>query len=140
MDNPSKRRGPGAGRDDAVCFLGREHEVRRIEEALGKKESMLISGPVDIGKTALIEHVLRGLPQNLAGRCLYLSNFKDLRDLLRKLLISLYQATNPALRRQLYAEGVSATNFNAWLKAKPTPRLTRESHGEIEKGCHFRHK
>jgi AAA+ ATPase superfamily predicted ATPase len=113
MDKTSKRRCTGLGRDDGVCFLGREHEVRRIEEALGKKESMLISGPVDIGKTALVEHVLRGLPQTLADRCFYLSSFKDLRDLLRKLLISLYQARNPVLRRQLHGEGTSAASFNA---------------------------
>jgi hypothetical protein len=133
MDNTSKRWGVGGmAQDDAICFFGREHDVRRIEEALGKKESMMISGPADIGKTSLMKHVLRGLPQNVASRCLYLANFKDLRDLLRKLLTALYQARNPALRRQLHAEGVSSANFEVWLKAKPSPQLKGALYRSVE--------
>lgn len=104
-------------------FLDREHETRRVEEALRSRKSLIITGPAEIGKTALIRHVLADLPAEIRVHCLYLSGFKNLQDLLRKLLVRLNQAGNPALLRQLRIEGIPATNFEAWVKAVPSPRL-----------------
>jgi hypothetical protein len=35
------------------CFLGRNAEMNRLGEAIRKRESVLIWGPSDAGKTAL---------------------------------------------------------------------------------------
>lgn len=132
-ETPGRWSGAVAAQGGAVRFFDRERESRRIEEALLKKESMMISGSADIGKTALILNVMRGLPEELASQCIYLDSFKDLQGLLRKLLKVLYQDRNPGLRRQLHAEGVSAVNFEVWLKAMPSPRLKGALYRAVEK-------
>lgn len=111
------------GQAGGVYFFDREHESHRIQQAFKKKESMMISGPADIGKTALILNVMRTLPGELAGKCLYLVGFKDLQNLLRNLLKALHQANSLGLRQQLKAEGISSANFDIWLKALPSSRL-----------------
>jgi len=95
---------------------------------------MMISGPADIGKTALVKHVLGSLPREIENQCLYLAGFKDLQDLLRKLLKRLYQAGHPALRRQLHSEGVRASSLEAWLKSSPSPRLKGTLYRAAEQG------
>lgn len=131
---PKQSGAAGIAKDNAVCFLGREREARRVQEALEKKESLVISGPADVGKTALMQHVLHGLPKDVDSRCLYLANFKDLRGLLRKLLTALYRAGSPALRRQLRAEGVSAARLDGWLKTLSSPRLKGTLYRAVEHG------
>jgi hypothetical protein len=110
-------------RYSTLPFLDRERESRRIEEALLKKKNLLISGPAGIGKTALLQHVIGRVPAALANKCLYLETFKDLRDLLRKLIRAVYQARSPQLRRELHSLGVSRANLDAWLKSLSTSRL-----------------
>ena len=111
------------GQAGGVHFFDREHESHRIQEALKNKESMMISGPADIGKTALILNVMRNLPGDLAGKCLYLAGFKDLQNLLRNLINTLHEADSPGLRQRLKAEGVSPVNFDIWLRTLPSSRL-----------------
>lgn len=128
----SKRRGAqGNVQEETIHFFGREFEAGQIVEALGKKKSMMISGPADIGKTTLMRHVLCG-PKYDRSRYLYLAGFKDLQELLRKILRILYQDRVPALRQQLRAEKISGSNFEDWLKAKPSPRLKGTVYRAIE--------
>jgi len=112
-----------SGQSRGIRFFDREREAHRIEEAFRKKESMMISGPADIGKTALMRNVVRNLPGDLAGKCLYLAGFKDLQNLLRNLILVLRGARCPGLRQQLKTEGVSSVNFEGWLKTLPSARL-----------------
>ena len=112
-----------SGQSRGIRFFDRERESHRIEEAFREKESMMISGPADIGKTALMLNVIRNLPGDLAGKCLYLAGFKDLQNLLRNLIKVLHEARSPGLRQQLKAEGVSSVNFEIWLKTLPSARL-----------------
>lgn len=132
-DRKTKRRTTtDTAQDEAICFLDREREARRIEEGLAKKESMMLSGPADIGKTSLIKRVVRGLPKDVRSQCLYVAGFKDLHDLLKKLLKAFYQTRNPNLCLRLHAEGVSAANFEVWLKAMPSPRLKGALYRAVE--------
>lgn len=112
-----------AAQGNGISFLGRERESRRIAEALRKKESLMIAGPADIGKTALVQNVIRSLPGDLRPKCLYLAGFKDIQNLLRNLINALYQANSPGLRQQLKAARVSDANFDVWLKALPCSKL-----------------
>jgi len=117
-----------------VPFFDRERESRRIEEALKSGESMMISGPADIGKTALMLTVMRSLPRELAGRCIYIGGFRDLQDLLRNLLKSLQQADSSGLRQQLKAERVSSGAFDQWLKMLPSSRLKGVLYRSVQTG------
>ncbi len=115
-------------------FLDREREARRIEEALRGKASLMISGPVGIGKTALMLNVLRRLPPKLASQCLYLPGFKDLRDMLHKLVRALYDRKDQNLRQQLHAEGVTVLSFEPWLKSLSSSRLKGTLYRAVERG------
>ncbi len=123
-----------SGQGRGIRFFDRERESHRIEEALRKKESMMISGPADIGKTALMLNVVRNLPGDLAGKCLYLAGFKDLQNLLRNLIKVLQEARSPGLLQQLKAEGVSSVNFEIWLKSLPSARLKGILYRAVQSG------
>ena len=115
-------------------FFDRERESRRIEEALRCGESMMIFGPADIGKTALMLTVMRSLPRELSGKCIYIDGFKDLQDLLRNLLRALYQAASPDLFQQLKADHVASASFDRWLKMLPSSRLRGVLYRSVKTG------
>lgn len=130
------RSGATADVGRAVPFFDREREARRIGEALREKASLMICGPAGVGKTALILNVLGRLPARLASRCLYLPGFRDLQDLLQKLLRALYDQKDLSLRQQLHAEGITALSFEAWLKTLPSSRLKGMLYRTVEQGEH----
>jgi AAA ATPase domain len=131
----ARMRSSGVANDaKAVPFLDRERESRRIEEALRDKASLMISGPVGVGKTALVLNVLRRIPSRLASQCLYMPSFKDLQDLLHKLIGALYDRKDPNLRQQLHAEGVTVLNFESWLKTQSTSHLKGTLYRTVERG------
>jgi DNA polymerase III delta prime subunit len=117
-----------------LLFLDRERETRRIEEALHENASLMICGPAGVGKTALILNVLRRLPPRLASRCLYVPGFKDLQDLLRKLIRMLYERRDSILRQHLHAESATSLNFESWLKSLSSSRLKGTLYRTVERG------
>jgi AAA+ ATPase superfamily predicted ATPase len=129
-----QRDGVGVSGSLLPVFFNREREARRLEEAILKRESLVICGPAGIGKTALVSKVIRGLPGELRTRCLYLKGLKDLQDMLRQLIRGLYEVKDPNLRQQLYIEGVSVSTFEAWVKALSTSRLRGTLYRTVERG------
>ena len=115
-------------------FVDRESEARRLDEAIRQRRSLAISGPVGIGKTALVRRLIHHLPPDLAARCLYLPRMKDLQDLLRQLVRGLYDLKDPNLRHQLHAEGISALTFDAWLKEQSRSHLKGTLYRTFEQG------
>jgi GTPase SAR1 family protein len=115
-------------------FVDRESEALRLEEAILKRQSLVICGPAGIGKTALVSEVIRHLPAEFGARCLYLKGMKDLQDMLRQLIRGLYEVKDPNLRQQLHIEGVSVLTFEAWVKALSTSRLRGTLYRTVERG------
>lgn len=115
-------------------FVDRESEARRLDEAIRKRESLMICGPAGIGKSALVSKVIHCLPPDLAARCLYLRGVKDLQDLLRQLVRGLYDLKDPNLRHQLHAEGISVLTFEAWLKGLSSSRMKGTLYRTVERG------
>ncbi len=126
-ERPARAAGP---RGSAFpIFVDREKERRRLEEAIRNRRSLVIRGPRGMGKAALAATVIDGLPAGLSAQCIYLHGSRDLQDLLRQLISRLYKLKDPHLRRKLHAEGVSALNFEGWLKKRSLSQL---------KGCLYR--
>jgi AAA+ ATPase superfamily predicted ATPase len=115
-------------------FVDRETEARRLDEAIRKRKSLMICGPAGIGKSTLVSKVIHRLPPDLAARCLYLRGMKDLQDLLRQLIRGLYDLKDPNLRKQLHAEGISVSNFDAWLKSLSSSRMKGTLYRAVEGG------
>jgi hypothetical protein len=119
---------------ETPLFVDRIRELRRLENALLGRQSLMICGPAGIGKTALASKVIAGLPPEAAGRCLQIPGAKDLRDLLGQLVRQLYEAEDRNLLAQLRSEGVSAQRFAAWLKKLSSSRLKGTLYHSLEGG------
>jgi hypothetical protein len=129
-----QRHGASVLKGQLPVFFDREAEARRVKDAILKRESMMICGPTGIGKTALASDVIRQLAADLRARCLYVSGFKGLQDLLSQLLRMLYAARDPGLRRQLHSEGITAPSFQGWLKRLSSSRLKGTLYRTVESG------
>ncbi len=114
--------------------IGRENEARRLTEAVVKGETRIIFGPSGIGKTVLVQKVIRELPPELSKHCLYIGTFKDLQDLLRQLIFKLYDLKDSNLRQQLHSNGITVLSFANWLKSLPSPNLSGTLYRTVEQG------
>ena len=132
-DDPQKD-GVGVFGRSLPVFVDRGSEAHRLKEAILKRESLVICGTAGIGKTALVLKTISGLPGEHARRCLYLAGFRDLQDLLRTLIRSLYELKDPNLRQQLHAEGVMVLTFETWLKALSSSRMRGTLYRTVERG------
>jgi len=115
-------------------LLGRETERRRLHSAILSGDSLVIEGPTGIGKTALVSHVIRCLPERVASRCLYIPGVKNLQDLLRQLTRALHEVEDTRLPRQLQTERASSLSLDRWLKELPTSRLRGTVYRGVEGG------
>jgi hypothetical protein len=115
-------------------FVDRDTEAHRLEEAIRKRDSLIIRGPAGMGKTALLSRVVQRLPPDLGIHCLYLRGMKDLQDLLRQLVRGLYDLKDPNLRHQLHAGGISALTFEAWLNGLSSGQMKGTLYRTVEQG------
>lgn len=104
-------------------FLGREKERDRLREAILSGHSLMICGPRGAGKTALVMKAISELSPAHQNSCLYMGGVKDLQEMLRGLIRTLYEADDIRLRRELHAAGTSKTTFDGWLRNLPANRL-----------------
>jgi hypothetical protein len=120
-----------------IPLVDRKSEALRLRDAVSKRESLLISGPAGIGKTALVLKVLSELPSAMARHCFYLSGVEGVQPLLRWLLQRLYESEDTTLRRQLHVEGIRGNTFKSWLKHQHTSRLKGAIYRSMEKGNYW---
>lgn len=124
--------------DTHNIFVGRERETRRLREAILARQSLMIAGEKDTGKTLLIKKVIGNLPLSVRQRCLYIGGFKDLHDLLRRLVGILFEQRDTSLKSVFNAEGITKTNLNARLKQFSSSRLRGKLYSAMEsRGYHI---
>ena len=107
----------------AGCFLGRQAEMNRLREAIRKRESVLIWGASDAGKTALLGKVLSEMPEKVARRCLCASGHGSPQEILRGILEKFEHADSPLLRKKFRAETSYGESFAHWTKQQTSLRL-----------------
>jgi len=71
-------------------LIGRETETRRLHAALRKRQSQLIWGASDAGKSFLIAKVLAELPENERRKCICWAGAASRRQLIEHLVRGLY--------------------------------------------------
>jgi len=104
-------------------LLGRERETRRLKSAMLERQSRLICGPADSGKTSLIKKAIAELPESERCRCLYWSGLATRRQLAAHLVSQLYAAGNSFIREKVEADGAGAEAFDQWLNDQSSLRL-----------------
>lgn len=114
-------------------FIDREADTRRLRNAIGNRESLLICGPAGVGKTAFVFKVFSDLAKEKSGCCFYVSGMKGLQDFLRKLIRRLHESGDPVLCRQLREEGFAPAAFKAWINSRRTSRLKGTLYRAVEK-------
>jgi hypothetical protein len=104
-------------------FVGRKKESRRLRKAILSRQSLMIAGVNDVGKTALIQNVIRELPPSTRKRCLYIGTFRDLRNLLERMVTLLYEAGDARLKSEFRAVGITKANLASQIGSLSSSRL-----------------
>jgi hypothetical protein len=105
------------------ALAGRRAESRRLADAINRRESLLIWGPADAGKTTLLKMVIDGLPDQDKRNCIYWAGTASVRQLVGELVRGLYSAGDPLVRRKVHGDGAGETSLNRWLRKQTSGRL-----------------
>jgi len=118
-------------------FFDRTAALSRLRTSIARRESLLISGPAGIGKTALMAKLCSELPIDVARATIFLSGVEGLRPFLHSLLRKLYDAGDATLHRQLRREGFREGELQSWLKSLSASRLRGALYRSMENGQYW---
>lgn len=125
---------------DAVAerLIGREMEMRDLRTALRKRQSQLVWGATDSGKTFLITKMLAELSDDQRRMCICWSGLASRRQLVEGLVRGLYLAGDSFVRKKVHADGYGETILGRWIGAQSVLRLRGILFTAAEKGdYHF---
>jgi hypothetical protein len=104
-------------------IVGRELEMRRLRAAIQKRESQLIWGQPDVGKTFLIERVIAGLADADRRKCVYWTGAASGRQLVSHFLRGLFLAGDTLVRRKVHADRAGEFTLDRWINQQSLSRL-----------------
>lgn len=104
-------------------LVGREAEMRRLRTALRNRQSQLIWGVPDTGKTLLIETALAELPEGERRKCICWKGAASRRRLVEHLIRGLYLAGDPLVRMKVNADRSGEVSLNRWISEQSFLRL-----------------
>ena len=104
-------------------LVGREGELQHVLAAIRKRKSLLIWGPMDVGKTSLIKAAIAALTEAERHTCIYWTGAASGKQLLSHFVGQLYKLGDSFVRRRVHADGGTATALNRWLHKQTSLRL-----------------
>jgi hypothetical protein len=104
-------------------LVGRRQELRALRSAIQKRESRLVWGPMDSGKTSLIKAVISELSDAERRNCVYWTGAASGRQLLSHFVGRLYELGDSFVRKKVHADGATETSLNRWLHKQTSLRL-----------------
>ena len=104
-------------------LVGRRQELRALRSAIQNRESRLVWGSMDAGKTALIKKAICELPDAERRKCIYWTGAASGRQLLSHFIGRLYELGDPFVRKKVHADGATETSLNRWLDKQTSLRL-----------------
>ena len=104
-------------------LIGRETETRQLQAALRKRQSQLIWGASDAGKSFLIAKVLAELPENERRKCIRWAGAASRRQLIEYLIRALYLAGDPFVRKKVHADRCTEATLTRWIGDQSALRL-----------------
>lgn len=104
-------------------LIGRKEELRELLAAIQKRESRLVWGPLDAGKTALIKKAISEVPEAERRNCIYWTGAASGRQLLSHFVGRLYELGDCFVRKKVHADGATGISLNRWLHKQTSFRL-----------------
>ena len=104
-------------------LAGRKEELRELRTAIQKRKSLLIWGPADAGKTALVKKAISELTDAERRNCIYWSGAASGKELLSYFVGRLYEMGDPFVRKKIHADGATEASLNGWLRKQKSVRL-----------------
>jgi len=104
-------------------LVGRREELRVLRVAIQKRESRLLWGSMDTGKTALVKTAISELPDAEQQKCVYWAGAASGRQLLSYFVGQLYEKGDSYVRRKVHADGASDASLHRWLSKQSSLRL-----------------
>lgn len=106
---------------ESAIFLGRKTELSRLSGAIRKRESLLVWGASDSGKTTLVTRALSELPDRVAKRCICTKGVGTPHDILRGIAHGF--ADDPLFQSKFRAETGYGASFSHWVREQTSLRL-----------------
>jgi hypothetical protein len=104
-------------------LIGRESELLHLHTAWRKRQSQLIWGASDSGKTFLIAKMLAELSETERRKCISATGPASRRQLIEDLIRGLYLAGDPLVRKKVHADWHSEATLNSWIGEQSALRL-----------------
>jgi GTPase SAR1 family protein len=104
-------------------LVGRKRELRHVLTAIRKRKSLLIWGPMHVGKTSLIRTAIAALTEAERHTCIYWTGAASGKQLLSHFVGQLYELGDPFVRKKVHADGGTAIAVNHWLHKQTSLRL-----------------
>ncbi len=106
-------------------LVGRGAELRRLQAAVHKRQSLLLWGPADAGKTSLLKKAVAELPEAEQRKCICWTgpSGASRRELIEQFIRGLYLARDPFVRRKVHADRCSETTLSRWIDDQTALRL-----------------
>jgi hypothetical protein len=104
-------------------LIGREVEMRRLQTALRNRQSQLIWGAADSGKTSLVKNALVELPEAERRKCICSAGAATRRRLVEHFIQGLYLAGDPLVRKKVHADRATQETLTRWISEQSLLRL-----------------
>jgi energy-coupling factor transporter ATP-binding protein EcfA2 len=104
-------------------LIGRQTECRKLTSAIKNRESFLVWGPADAGKTTLTKMIIGGLPEPERRNCIYWTGAASVRQLVAELVRGLFVAGDALVRNKVRQDGCGDGSLNRWLRDQTSGRL-----------------
>jgi hypothetical protein len=104
-------------------LIGRERVLYRLRTAIQRRESQLIWGLSDAGKTFLVRQTIAGLPDADRRKCIYWTGAATGRQLVSRILRELYVTGDPVVRSKVHADRDGEFTLDRWLNKQSLLRL-----------------
>ena len=105
------------------ALIGRKDELRELRVAIEKRESRLLWGPMDAGKTALIKAAITALSGAERRNSVFWTGAASIRELLSHFVGQLYELGDSFVRKKVHADGATEIPLNRWLRKQSSLRL-----------------
>jgi energy-coupling factor transporter ATP-binding protein EcfA2 len=104
-------------------LVGRKEELQHVLAAIRKRNSLLIWGPTDVGKTSLIKAAIAALAEAERHTCIYWTGAASGKQLLSHFVGQLYELGDSFVRKKVHSDGGTAITLNRWLREQTSLRL-----------------